>query len=296
MKNYVVEPGKTWKIGDVTIHFIFEQWIEFDENLQKWILPAADMSDSRIDWCIPDFVTKDRHLIFSVKEWLLQINGKNILIDTGLNAEDGNLMLRGLSEHGVAPEDVDYVLFTHLHNDHCSGNIRIGLYGNPQPTFPNARYIFVRENYEHHKAIYENESLRRGDPSYDLLWQYLFQMKFLVDAGMVDFVDADYVFCDEIKFVPTPGHDVGMVGFLIESKGESAFIGSDFLHHPVQMVQLDVNAGIDHDAEVSVETRKKILDWLADTDTLFFASHAAGDHAYFVTKAEDDTFKLVKSR
>lgn len=293
MNKYVVEPKKTWKIGDVTVHFIFEQWIVFDENLQKWILPDADMNDPRIDWCIPDFLTDERHLIFSVKEWLLQVNGKNILIDTGLNEKDGSLLLNGLAEYGVKPEDIDYVLFTHLHNDHCAGNVRIGVYGAPVPTFPNARYIFVKENYEHHKKVYENVSLRRGDPSYDLEWQYLIQMKFLVDTGMVDFVEADHVFSDEIKFIPTPGHDVGMVGFLIESKGESAFFGSDFLHHPMQLVQPDVSAGIDYDANVSAKTRREILEWLADSGILFFASHSAGEYAYFVTKLEDGTYKLV---
>lgn len=294
MKNYVVEPRKTWKIGKVTIHFIFEQWIVYDENLQKWILPGVDMSDSKIDWCIPEFVTEERNLIFSVKEWLVQVDGKNILIDTGLNEEGGALLINGLAEHGLSPADIDYVLFTHLHCDHCAGNVKIGAFGKPAPTFPNARYIFVEDNYNHHKAVYENESLRRGDASYDLEWQYLNHMKFLVDEGYVDFVPTDHVFSDEIKFISTPGHDVGMVGFLIESEGDSAFIGSDFLHHPVQMVQLDASAGIDYDGEVSVETRKKILEWLADTDILFFTAHAAGDYAYFVTKAEDGTYKLVK--
>lgn len=295
MKHYVVTPKKEYRIGDVSIFPIFEQLVAFTKEQEDWMFPGVDLTDPRLDWCVPDFLTPDRHLIFCVNEWLLQVHGQNILIDTGLTVERGDLMLRGLAEHGVKPEDINYVLFTHLHHDHCGGNTWIGEYARLKPMFPNARYVFVRENYEFHKAVHDNPELQRGDASYDLIWQFPVQMQFLVENGMVDFVEADHKFSDEIQFVPNPGHDKGMVAFLIQSKGDSCYIAADVMHHPFQMVMVDCSSSVDYDGEVTKVTRREMLESLADTDTLFLASHVAGDYAHFVKSRGDGTFYLVKA-
>jgi glyoxylase-like metal-dependent hydrolase (beta-lactamase superfamily II) len=101
------------------------------------------------------YVPSTNQFIMSVHSWLIRTPRHNILVDTCC----GNAKNRPGSPHfhqldtpyldrlqaaGVAPEDIDYVLCTHLHVDHVGWNTRL-LDGRWAPTFPNAKYVFSRE-------------------------------------------------------------------------------------------------------------------------------------------------------
>jgi hypothetical protein len=90
---------------------------------------------------------------------LIYAGGKRILVETGvgdkMNAKlrdlygiDGPRLDEGLRQHGLQPADLDIVVNTHLHFDHCGGNTRVEK-DKIVPAFPNARYIVHRGEFEH---------------------------------------------------------------------------------------------------------------------------------------------------
>ncbi|MCM3691085.1 MBL fold metallo-hydrolase [Neobacillus niacini] len=291
-KNYTVEKGEKWKIGDITIESILEQEVIYTDEVRKKVFPNAILRREELAWMIPDFATEELNLKFVVQSYLIKCNGKNILIDTGKNVpgpfEDN------LRAAGCGVEDIDYVLFTHLHLDHVARNTKMSINGTLVPTFPNARYLFGREQYQHYKELYENPGKRSIDPIADQqIWPYLLHMLSLVEMDKVDFIDDDYRLFDQISVYPVPGHSVGQYAIVIESKGDSAFIGGDVAHGPLQMVHTEVAASFDIDPVLSSKTREHVFSKLAGTDTLYLGMHFAGDHGGFIVKA-DQGYKLVQ--
>ena len=292
MKNYEVIKGKQWQIGDVTIYSLYEDEYVFPfENGFRWILPTARLEPSEIDWLVPDFATEAFDMKIGIQSFLIKSKGKNILVDNGEFKQDG-VWESNLNAAGCSPEDIDYVMFTHLHDDHVSRNTKIGVMCTLLPTFTNARYLFYKENYDWIKGLYDHPERRKGFPQYDQTWTYLLNVLPLVEQGKVDFIDETFTLNDEISLYPTPGHMPGMVAIVVKSKGDSAMISGDFCHNPIQFTQLDVAAKWDVDPELGVETRKKVLAELAGTDMIFFASHFTGNHGGFIVEDGKGAYRL----
>ena len=95
----------------------------------------------------------------------------------------------------------------------------------------------------------------------------------VVATGLVDLVSADHVVCDEVRLVPTPGHTPGHVSIRIDSRGESALITGDFIHHPCQLAHPEWSLTSDFDPARSAETREGVFSGLAGTPTLVIGTH-----------------------
>ena len=288
-KNYAIEPGKKYQIGDVTFETIVEVSYVFPWQGMKVSIPKANIVPEEMQWLVPAFATENFELRIAVQSFLIKSQGKNILVDTGMNVP-GPTYENNLKAAGCTPEDIDYVMFTHLHYDHTARNNKMSVNGTLAPTFPNARYLFVQENYDFVKELQDNPAKRRGSPEYDHLWPFRTQMLSLVEQGKVDFIDYTFTLHDVISLYPIPGHMPGQVAFLINSKGDSAFIAGDIFHHPFQMTQIDASTSWDHDPVLSTRTREKVFGELAGTDTLFWAAHAVSGG--FVVKA-DKGYQLI---
>jgi glyoxylase-like metal-dependent hydrolase (beta-lactamase superfamily II) len=168
-------------------------------------------------------VTGDRALILPIQSYLVQTGRHTILVDScvGNNKlceyfphwhdRNDSTFLEQLTRAGVAPEQVDFVLCTHLHVDHCGWNTRL-VNGRWVPTFPNARYIMA------HRELEAAEAGRSGpgDRTYD------YNVLPVVEAGRVVVVDMDYAVDDEVSLEPTPGRTAGHVAIRIRSCGQEA--------------------------------------------------------------------------
>ena len=95
----------------------------------------------------------------------------------------------------------------------------------------------------------------------------------VVDAGLIDLVDADHRLCEEVRLMPTPGHTIGHVSVHIASRGESALITGDFIHHPGQLAHPEWSVTTDYDPSDSVSTRERVFAELADGPTLVIGTH-----------------------
>ena len=99
----------------------------------------------------------------------------------------------GLPRAGVHPEEVDYVFCTHMHVDHVGWNTRLEN-GRFVPTFPNAKYLFHRTEWEHWK---ETEEEIQAEVVKDSLLP-------IVDAGLAEMVESDHVIEDGVRLQSTP--------------------------------------------------------------------------------------------
>ncbi|WP_456623514.1 MBL fold metallo-hydrolase [Bradyrhizobium sp. P5_C12] len=277
-----------WTIGRVEITRVVE--LE-TVGSTRFILPqASNDAIQKLPWLIPHFATREGRLKMSIHSLLVKPPGRRIVVDTGLgNDKQGrNIPIWNnrttpfpemMTAAGFAPDSVDTVLCTHLHVDHVGWNTRL-VDGQWVPTFPNARYVFGRTEYEHWR-----------DHSTEPDKQAVFDdsVKPVVDAGRADLIPSDHRLCEEISLIPTPGHSPGHISVLIQSDGEQALLTGDVAHHPCQMAHLDWSSTVDSDQAQSAATRRELFARFADTPTLVIGGHFSAGHI----RRDGDAFRFV---
>lgn len=270
---------KTLQLGNITV-----------DRVQDWLGPLFEVAnffpsgdwdtiESQRDWLEPhfllpkDLMTKG-FLNASLHTYVVRTPHHNILIDTCVGNHkqrsilpDWSMMntnyLDKIAALGLAPEDIDFVMCTHLHVDHVGWNTRL-VDGRWVPTFPNARYIFHRTEYEH----WQNNRDHHGMDG-------AFEDSILpvVEAECADMVAGDYSIDDSIWLEPSPGHTPGHVCINLASGGATGLFTGDSFHHPVQIAYPEWSTAFCTDVEQSAIARRNILNKLADTDTYMLAAH-----------------------
>ncbi len=271
----------TWQIGDVRVSRI----VELELPGGTFVLPDAQPEAVLpIDWLSPHFVDPDGELVMSVHALVLQSEGRQIVVDTcigndkerpipGWSQRQGPF-LEDLAAAGHPREAIDTVLCTHLHVDHVGWNtMRVD--GSWRPTFPNARYLLGRVEWEHWKKE-EGDELN-GVAIAD-------SVRPVFDAGLVDLVEMDHRISGEIWLEPTPGHTPGHVSVRISSRGEDAVITGDLMHHPCQMARPQWGSSFDSDADQARETRRAFLERYADGPVLVIGTHFAAPTAVRIVR------------
>lgn len=183
--------------------------------------------------------------------------GKLIIVDTGLQAPDGAL-LEDLAKKGVDREAVDLVVFTHLHPDHVGWNLTNG-----QPTFPRARYLVPRKDWDY----WTQPSVLPGAE------HITNQVIPLNDLKIMDLIEDDYQITDELTTVATPGHTPGHISITIASQGQRGYILGDVAHSPAQAHYTDWCPIFDVQPDISRQTRHRVLDLLEAEGSLVSAGH-----------------------
>ncbi len=149
------------------------------------------------------------------------------------------------------------------------------------PTFPNARYLLGRTEFEHWTA--------EGDAEQQAILSDSVQP--ILDAGLAEFVALDHVISPEVRLVPTTGHTPGHVSVAITSEGQSAVITGDMSHHPCQLAHPDWSPSFDSDKQAAAVTRARMFAEWADKPILVIGTHYAGPTAGHV-KRDGDAFRL----
>jgi glyoxylase-like metal-dependent hydrolase (beta-lactamase superfamily II) len=149
---------------------------------------------------------------------LVRTGEKNILIETGIGNKlperlvqiykQPSKLLDNLNAAGVAPEDIDIVINTHLHFDHCGWNtVRRG--DRVVATFPNATYYVQEKEWEHGRLQLERDAISYMSPNYDPL----------VESGQMVLLDGDAELLPGISVRVFPGHTANMQAVIVESGG-----------------------------------------------------------------------------
>ncbi len=260
-------------VGDVRITLVREvlQTISFEG-----LFAGAD--DSTItgsrSWLHPHFVDDDGRPLLSIHALVVESAGQRILVDTcvGDRAIPGMealtpavpVFLDDLARAGFPPDSIDTVVCTHMHFDHVGWNTR---WDGEQwvPTFPSARYLFGRLEYEHWATGAEGMASTFADAVVPV-----------VASGCADLVETDHRITSEVRLVPTPGHTPGHVSVLIESAGEEAVITGDLVHHPIQIAAPSWTMVADSDAAQASSTRQAFIADAVASGRLVFGTHFAG--------------------
>jgi len=262
-----------WHIGSVKIIRLIET--EDTSMAAEFMVPDATPENVlAIDWLKPHFITDEGELISSIFSLLVESQGKRIVIDTCLgndkpravpqwNMRQSNFLHR-MAAVGFPRESVDYVVCTHLHPDHVGWNTLLD--GDEWvPTFPNARYLFSKADWD----WLENAPVTPlGDYAGD-------SVKPVFSAGLADVYTPDFAVTDEVTLVSTPGHSPGHISVSIKSGGEAAFVTGDVMHHPCQIAHPDWRSPFDFDGGAAEATRCDVLRDQAAAESLVIGSHFA---------------------
>ena len=169
---------------------------------------------------------------------------------------------RNLAALDVRPEDIDYVLCTHLHVDHSGWNTQL-IDGRWVPTFPNARYVLSRRECAHAEQMWD----KHQDP----VW--VENVEPLLAAGQAVLVDDDHELDEYVRLEPTPGHTPGHCAVRLAHRGADAVITGDLIHSPIQCHYPQWNFKYDADKVQAAATRRAFLERYGDTATRVLTAH-----------------------
>ena len=279
-----------WQIGDVRISRIVESEAPWDGT---FVLREATADNvQRVGWLQPHFATAEGKVNMSIHALVVESRGLKIVVDTCVGNDKNRQMvpawhkmnkpfLADLAAAGHPRESVDRVLCTHLHVDHVGWNTML-VDGKWVPTFPNARYLIGRKEWEHWSASQEPDFREPVEDS----------VRPVFDAGLADFVEPGHRINEEIWLESTPGHTPGHVSVRISSRGEDAVITGDLMHHPIQCANPHWASNFDSDPELARRTRREFLQRYSDRPVLVFGTHFATPSAGRIVR-EGDTWRFA---
>jgi glyoxylase-like metal-dependent hydrolase (beta-lactamase superfamily II) len=262
-------------IGDVTITSIVER--DGPWRTPEAMFPDYDPEIGRKHIAELDPVVFDHasgKMVITYQTFVVRTPKHTILVDTCTGEDKGypapmdfpkQPWLDNFKTAGLGFEDIDYVFCTHLHIDHCGWNTRLRN-GRWVPTFPNAKYIFHKDEYAYWEAATE-----RGESPPGNVWT--FNCRPIVEAGQALLVDDAYQLDDTFSLTPTPGHSPHHCCVDIRSRGQHAVVTGDLMHHVLQCREPSWSTIFDTDKGVAEQSRRKFLAQVADTGTLILPIH-----------------------
>ncbi|WP_431039191.1 MBL fold metallo-hydrolase [Streptomyces sp. P6-2-1] len=222
----------------------------------------------------------------ATQSWVLRSEGRTIVVDTGAGNDKYRPLqpiwsylktgyLANLAAVGIAPEDVDLVVNTHLHDDHVGWNTR--LEGRDWvPTFPHATYLMPRADF----AYWQPENLHRT--MFGRGNQNVFEdsVEPVARAGLVELWDESYVIDAHLRLEAAPGHTPGASVIHLESGGDRAIFAGDLLHGAIQVREPHINSCFEEDEEAARASRARMFARAADTGALVLPAHVPGHGAF----------------
>ncbi|GAA1000240.1 MBL fold metallo-hydrolase [Subtercola frigoramans] len=299
---------RSWQVGDVKITQVIEMPVEAG-TLDGLIEEATPEAVQAISWLYPDYANAEGQTLWSLHSYIVDTGSSVIVVDTCCgNGKSAPLIpawahldtafLERFGQAGYDREKVDFVLSTHLHLDHVGWNT-MAEGGEFVPTFPNARYVYIQDEFDYHKGIADGAQISTdlagavvyegANPDIHQQTQLVFaeSIQPCIDAGLVDLVPTGHPVTESVRYFSTPGHTKWHHSVLIESAGERAFITGDFIHHPAQIAHPAWKSHGDFDRPLSAARREEFVEANADTDLLILGTHFAGTSAGRIVRDAD---------
>jgi glyoxylase-like metal-dependent hydrolase (beta-lactamase superfamily II) len=262
-------------VGDLIIHRIIEQETTFLPAAE--LLPGltADILAENREWMRQAAaIDADDVLILCFQSYIVKTPHHTILIDSCIgndkprplrpkwNMKTDDTYMRALAGAGISVDEIDFVMCTHLHVDHVGWNTRLEG-GRWVPTFPNARYIFGKAEFDY----WTEQNAKAEVPA------FADSVLPVVEARRADIVRNDYEIGDHVRVLPTPGHTPGHVAFTLGHGKDDAVFSGDLMHSPLQTRYPELSVKFDVDQAQAAVTRRNFLERYCDTDTLCCAAH-----------------------
>jgi glyoxylase-like metal-dependent hydrolase (beta-lactamase superfamily II) len=237
-------------------------------------------------------VTTDRknRITLGLNCLLLQVSGKNVLVDTGVGAKENekdkeslglvpSRLLKGLKGVGLSPKDIHAVVLTHLHFDHCGGCTRLDRSGNLVPTFPRATYYVQRQCWE--DASNPNERCFASHRPENFVP--------IEERGQIELLDGDAEIFPGLCVMVTDGHSKGHQMVMFNHGGERIVFLGDIVptHHHLN---LPVISAFDYSPEGTLEQKREILADAERQGWLIVFPHGHDIKAGYLERRADTAF------
>ncbi|MFF5213306.1 MBL fold metallo-hydrolase [Streptosporangium sp. NPDC000396] len=265
-------------IGDTTVTYL--------PDGHGWLNPAVLFPASSPDgWAThAEFLNAEGRFPVSIGSFLIRTAGRVILVDLGLGAVDfavpdvatfkGGELLNALAAEGLTPDDVDTVVYTHLHHDHVGWTSDLAPAPNAPAgqtvtglTFKGARHLVSEAEWRHWSGTAE---LVGPDP-------------IAVQTPLADriaFVADGEEIAPGVRILSTPGHTPGHSSLLVTDPAggdnRRLVILGDVMHCQVQVTESHWTFAFDFDPDQSIATRERLLKELEDGNTILAGGHFAG--------------------
>lgn len=234
----------------------------------------------------------------AMQTWVLRSGGRTILVDAGIGNDKDRPDVPGwshlrtefldrLAAVGVAPEDVDVVVNTHLHADHVGWNTRL-VDGAWVPTFPNAEYLLPALDLAFWDPATGNATIM--GPGAHTVWAD--SIAPVLAAGQVTAWTGSHRIDDALTVEAAPGHTPGASILRLVSGGAEVLFVGDTLHSPAQVRDVHTSSCFDEDTVTAHVTRDRILAEAADRGLLLFPAHFGG-HGGFTVERSGGSFAVT---
>ena len=210
------------KLGNLEFHIVVSGHIRLDGGAMFGVIPKTMWENV----APPD---ASNRILLAMNSLLILAGGKRILVETGagdklppklraIYGQDGPRLIEGLRDYGLHPDEIDIVVDTHLHFDHCGGNTRIEK-DKVVPAFPNARYIVHRGEFEHAKNPTERDRASYMPDNFMPIEA----------ANKFSLIESDRVIAPGVELIRVPGHTANMLCVKLEGGGKTAFLFADLV-------------------------------------------------------------------
>ena len=234
-------------------------------------------------------------LPFEERCLVIETSEQRVLVDTGygdklsdkergfISLEGERRLLNSLEALGIGPLDIDLVINTHLHGDHCGGNTYYDEKGEAVPTFAWATYCVQR--LELADATFPNERTRGT--------YFAENFEPLQRSGQLRVLWGDTRLTDEIRVIVTPGHTRAHQCVVVESEGQTAVFLGDLASWPIHIERPAWVPAYDVEPMVSIESKRNLAQWAIEKQALLIFEHHPEIVAGYLHPTErPDRFRL----
>lgn len=249
----------TWlkhqKIGIADVYSLTDGMFALDGGAMFGTVP-------KVLWQKTSPADDKNRIALRINPLLIQLRGKNILIETGMDDKSGEkfeqifaverdeTVFGGLRQLGLQPSDIDLVINTHLHFDHAGRNTTPLL----EPTFSRARYIVSSQ-----ELFDATHTFERNRASYNA-----HNIEPIIEAGLFDTFDGQAQILPELSILPIPGHNLGQCAVRLESEGTVLVYVADLMPTAAHVAYPYI-MGYDLYPVTTLETRKRLFpQWHAE--------------------------------
>lgn len=282
-----------WMIGEIGVDRVAE--LEGPMFPPKEVFPDYDpevLVRHRED-LIPRYFAPDMGVVIgTIQTYVIRSGSYNILVDTCCGNDKKRPdeppfhdlhtpYLQRLYELGLTPEDIHFVLCTHLHVDHVGWNTRLDN-GRWVPTFPKATYVFSQSDLDYLIGV-----AGAAPPLNSHGLQYADSIEPIIESRRARLLTKAETLVPGLDIDFAPGHTPGHVVLRAASRGEEAVFIGDVVQHPFQVYRPNWNSAFCASPVLSRATRWRILAECADRNVLVFPAHFANPYAVKIRRTED---------
>lgn len=236
------------KLGDLEFHVLLDGYVSLDGGAMFGVIPKV-MWEKKIP------ADGRNRVQLAMNCLLVHAGGKRILVETGIGAKmsaklrdiygvEGPFLNDRLKDYGLDPSEIDVVINTHLHFDHCGGNTRVEK-DKIVAAYPNAKYVVQRGEFEH--AKHPNERDRAS---------YMLENYESLPTAKLALLEADRAIAPGVELIRVPGHTANMQCVKLTGGGKTAFFLADLVPTTAHL-PLPWTMGFDLYPVTTLENKKK---------------------------------------